>query len=171
MLAMVALASLPRAAAADNAPTLKVDPATQNVAPGQQFTVNIVQSATIETSGVQLDITFDPKLLQLKDFVLGQAYTSANAIFAFGNADLGTSGNKGAAMGRANKFGTLENVAGFLALVAIAFAAFLLLFWRGLVPPPYPSPYLFIAKLAVAAPVGIAVYALALRSAFRGSRG
>jgi len=84
------------------------------VSPGQEFVVNVVQSASVITTGAQVNVTFDPKLVQLKDFVLGDAYTSKSAIFAFGNADLGSNGNKDLTLQRANKFGTLENAAGFL---------------------------------------------------------
>ena len=99
---------------ADDQPTMKVDPATQTVAPGQEFVVNVIQSATVATTGAQVNVTFDPKLLQMKDFELGTAYTSASAVFAFGNVDMGTTGNKDATITRANKFGTLESAAGFL---------------------------------------------------------
>jgi phosphate transport system permease protein len=114
LIVLVAADGWPSAAAADDRPTLKVDPASQNVAPGQQFTLNIVQSSTLQTTGAQVNVVYDPALLQLKDFALGPVYTSANAIFAFGNAELGTSGKKDLAMARSNKFGTLENAAGFL---------------------------------------------------------
>jgi phosphate transport system permease protein len=100
-------------AAADQ-PILRVDPPTQTVAPGQQFSVNVIQKASIATTGAQVNVTYDPGFIQLKDFELGPAYTSANAIFVFGNADFGTNANKSSAIARANKFGTLENVSGFL---------------------------------------------------------
>lgn len=84
------------------------------MAPGQQFTIDVIQNANVPTTGAQVNVTFVPALIQIKDFELGPAYTSANAIFAFGNADFGTAGKKDAVLARANKFGTLENVAGFL---------------------------------------------------------
>ncbi|HET7826047.1 MAG TPA: hypothetical protein VFK90_11980, partial [Anaeromyxobacter sp.] len=56
---------------------------------------------------------------------------------------------------------------GALVLVAILFAAFLVWFWRGIMPPPHPSPYALAGKIAVAAPVGIAVWIWAIRDAFR----
>src|SRR5262249_23425732 len=113
-LALTAVAAWPRAAGAQGETTLKVDPPTQNVSPGQEFVVNIIQSAAVTTTGAQVNVTFDPKLVQMKDFALGDAYTSKSAIFAFGNADLGSNGNKDLTLSRANKFGTLENAAGFL---------------------------------------------------------
>lgn len=94
--------------------TLKLDPLPLTVPPGQTFTVNVIQSAPVPTTGAQVNVTFLPKLVQLKDFELGPAYTAASAIFAFGNADLGTSGKKDATLARANSFGLLQNVAGFL---------------------------------------------------------
>jgi tetratricopeptide (TPR) repeat protein len=58
-------------------------------------------------------------------------------------------------------------VRGALFLVGILFAAFVLWFWRGVMPPPQPSPYVLAGKIAVAAPLGLAVWALAVRDAFR----
>jgi hypothetical protein len=58
-------------------------------------------------------------------------------------------------------------VKGALLLVAVLFAGFLLWFWRGITPPPQPSPYVLVGKLAVAAPLGLALWALAVRDAFR----
>ena len=58
-------------------------------------------------------------------------------------------------------------VRGFLILTALLFLGFLVLFWRGVMPPPHPSPYAMAGKLAVAVPLGLLLYALALRDAFR----
>jgi tetratricopeptide (TPR) repeat protein len=58
-------------------------------------------------------------------------------------------------------------VRGALLLVAILFSAFLVWFWPGIAPPPQPSAYVLAAKVAVAAPIGIALWALAIRDAFR----
>jgi hypothetical protein len=59
---------------------------------------------------------------------------------------------------------------GFVALVALLFVGFLIWFWRGLMPPPAPSPYLLWGKLAVAVPAGLLVYLLAVRDLFRRTR-
>jgi hypothetical protein len=56
---------------------------------------------------------------------------------------------------------------GALLLVAILFSAFLVWFWRGIMPPPYPSPYTLAGKLLVAAPAGVALWVFAIRDAFR----
>jgi tetratricopeptide (TPR) repeat protein len=56
---------------------------------------------------------------------------------------------------------------GALLLVGTLFAAFVVWFWRGIMPPPQPSPYVLVGKLAVAAPLGIALWAFAIRDAFR----
>jgi phosphate transport system permease protein len=111
---VVAALGVPGAAAADDRPTLKVDPATQSVAAGEEFSVNVVQSASTPTTGAQVHLVFDPKILHVKAFELGPAYTSTSAVFAFGNADSGTNGNVDAAVEYANTSGILENVAGFL---------------------------------------------------------
>lgn len=62
-------------------------------------------------------------------------------------------------------------VRGFLVLFALAFLGFVLVFWRGLVPPPHPTPYLLAGKLAVAVPLGLLLYGLAVRDAWRRDRG
>jgi tetratricopeptide (TPR) repeat protein len=56
---------------------------------------------------------------------------------------------------------------GALLLAGVLFAAFVVWFWRGIMPPPQPSPYVLAGKLAVAAPLGIALWAFAIRDAFR----
>jgi hypothetical protein len=58
-------------------------------------------------------------------------------------------------------------VKGALLLVGVLFAAFVLSFWRGIMPPPHPSPYVLAGKIAVAAPLGLAVWAIAIRDAFK----
>ncbi len=59
---------------------------------------------------------------------------------------------------------------GFAALLALLFAGFLVWFWRGIMPPPLPSPYVLWGKVAVAAPLGLLVYLLVLRDLFRRTR-
>jgi len=59
---------------------------------------------------------------------------------------------------------------GFLLMLGLAFALFVLVFWRGLVPPPHPSPYLLVGKLAVALPLALLLYGFAVRDAYRRSR-
>jgi hypothetical protein len=58
-------------------------------------------------------------------------------------------------------------VRGALLLVGILFAAFVVWFWWGLLPPPQPSPYVLAGKLAGAAPLGLTLWAVAIRDAFR----
>jgi len=64
-----------------------------------------------------------------------------------------------------------EAALGFLVVAGLAFAAFVVVFWRGIIPPPHPSPYLLAGKLAVVLPLGVLLYALAVRDAFRRTRG
>ncbi|WP_248355100.1 tetratricopeptide repeat protein [Anaeromyxobacter oryzae] len=59
---------------------------------------------------------------------------------------------------------------GALLLLAVLFLGFLVWFWRGIAPPPHPSPYVLFGKLAVAVPTGLALWALAVRDAFRRTR-
>jgi len=55
-----------------------------------------------------------------------------------------------------------------LALVtALLFLGFLTWFWRGIMPPPLPTPYLLAGKLATAIPGAIVVYAAGVRDLFR----
>jgi hypothetical protein len=58
-------------------------------------------------------------------------------------------------------------VKGALLLVGVLFAGFALWFWRGIMPPPHPSPYVLAGKIALAAPLGLAIWAIAVRDAFR----
>jgi hypothetical protein len=58
-------------------------------------------------------------------------------------------------------------VRGFLILTGLLFLSFAVWFSRGVLPPPHPSPYVEVGKLAVAVPLGLLLYALALRDAFR----
>ncbi|MGB8931321.1 MAG: tetratricopeptide repeat protein, partial [Anaeromyxobacteraceae bacterium] len=61
-------------------------------------------------------------------------------------------------------------VAGFLFLVGILFLSAVVWFWRGVLPPPQPSPWVLAGKILVAAPLAIALFALAVREAFRRTR-
>jgi tetratricopeptide (TPR) repeat protein len=61
-------------------------------------------------------------------------------------------------------------VRGALLMGGILFSAFLILSWRGVVPPPYPSQYALAGKLAVAVPLGLALWALAIRDLYRRTR-
>jgi len=60
---------------------------------------------------------------------------------------------------------------GLAIMTALLFAGFLLWFWRGVLPPPQPSPSVLWGKVAVAVPLGLVVYLLAVRDAFRRTRG
>jgi hypothetical protein len=59
---------------------------------------------------------------------------------------------------------------GFAALVGLLFVGFLVWFWRGIMPPPSPSPYVLWGKLAVAVPLGLVLYLLVVRDLFRRTR-
>jgi tetratricopeptide (TPR) repeat protein len=56
---------------------------------------------------------------------------------------------------------------GLALLTALLFLGFLGWSWRGLMPPPLPTPYLLVAKLAVIIPTALAVYLVAVRDLFR----
>jgi tetratricopeptide (TPR) repeat protein len=61
-------------------------------------------------------------------------------------------------------------VVGFLFLLGVLFLAAVIWFWRGVLPPPQPSPWVLAGKLLVAAPLGLALYVVAVREAFRRTR-
>jgi hypothetical protein len=58
-------------------------------------------------------------------------------------------------------------ILGGLLLLGMLFLALVLILWRGLLPPPLPTPYVLAGKLAVAVPFGLALWAVAVRDAFR----
>lgn len=59
---------------------------------------------------------------------------------------------------------------GFVVLLAIGFAGFLMWFWRGVTPPPQPSPYVLAGKVALALPVAAALWLWSVRDVFRRTR-
>ena len=59
---------------------------------------------------------------------------------------------------------------GFLVLFALLFLGFLVWFWNGVVPPPQHSPYAVTLRLAVAVPLLVLLYVIAVRDAFRHAR-
>lgn len=61
-------------------------------------------------------------------------------------------------------------IAGFLYLLGILFLGAVVWFWRGVLPPPQPSPWVLIGKIGVALPLGVLLYALSVRAVFRKSR-
>jgi tetratricopeptide (TPR) repeat protein len=64
-----------------------------------------------------------------------------------------------------------EPLRGYLVLAAVAFAAALALLHRGILPPPQPTPFAALGRLAVAVPLGGLVWLGALREIFKRTRG
>jgi tetratricopeptide (TPR) repeat protein len=62
-------------------------------------------------------------------------------------------------------------VRGFLILAGLAFLGMVAWLREGVLSPPQPSPYAAAGKLLVAVPAGLALWALAVRDAFRLRRG
>jgi len=58
---------------------------------------------------------------------------------------------------------------GFLLLFLLLFLGFVIWFWQGVLPPPQSSPYAAALRLSLAVPLFVALYALAVRDAFRRS--
>ena len=56
---------------------------------------------------------------------------------------------------------------GLAVLTTLFFLGFVVWFWRGVMPPPLPTPYLLTGKLVVAVPGAIVVYLAAVRDLFR----
>ncbi len=61
-------------------------------------------------------------------------------------------------------------VLGFVVLFALVFLGCVAWFWYGVVPPPQHSPYAAALRLAMAVPLFLALYALAVRDTFRRTR-
>ena len=61
-------------------------------------------------------------------------------------------------------------VTGFLVMFALLFLGFLVWFWNGVVPPPQHSPYAVALRLAVAVPLLLILYGIAVRDVFRRDR-
>ena len=59
---------------------------------------------------------------------------------------------------------------GLLLLFLLFFLGFAIWFWQGVLPPPQHSPYAAALRLALAVPLFVALYAVAVRDAFRRSR-
>jgi hypothetical protein len=59
---------------------------------------------------------------------------------------------------------------GFLLLFLLLFLGFVVWFWQGVLPPPQSSPYAAALRLTLAVPLFVALYAIAVRDAFRRSR-
>jgi hypothetical protein len=106
------LLGLPRGVAADGTASMKVDPATVTVDGGQTVTVDLVQSAAVETTGAQTNVVYDPKLIQITDMKAGPAYEGG--LFLFGSVADGSSSDVNAALAVANQTGQLKNVATLL---------------------------------------------------------
>jgi tetratricopeptide (TPR) repeat protein len=60
---------------------------------------------------------------------------------------------------------------GAVSLLVVLFLGYVVWFWRGILPPPQPSPYVLAGKLAIAVPLGLTVWLASVRDAFRRTRG
>jgi tetratricopeptide (TPR) repeat protein len=58
-------------------------------------------------------------------------------------------------------------ILGAVLLLGMLFLLLVLVMWRGLLPPPLPTPYVLAGKLAVVVPLGLLLWAVAVRDAFR----
>jgi tetratricopeptide (TPR) repeat protein len=56
---------------------------------------------------------------------------------------------------------------GLAVVTSLLFLGFLVWFWRGMMPPPLPTPYLLTGKLALAIPGALFIYLVAVRDLFR----
>ncbi len=55
---------------------------------------------------------------------------------------------------------------GLAVLTSLLFLGFLIWFWRGVMPPPLPTPYLLVGKLSIAIPCALLIYLVAVRDLF-----
>jgi hypothetical protein len=85
-----------------------VDPAEQ--VPGGQFVVSVVQDADVETSGAEVNVSFDRTLVHVVDITRGSGYADATLL-------MGTAGQtKQDVIDQANGVsGMIQNVAGYYA--------------------------------------------------------
>lgn len=97
--------------------TLSIDPVTQSVNAGSQFTVAVKQNAVVESGGSQMDIVFDQTKLQIATC---PAFPAACPAVARGAALTGASLLAGVApqhmvdaINEANTTGRLRNLAGY----------------------------------------------------------
>jgi len=98
-LLVLALGFAGGASAAGN--TLRLDPATTQVANGATFSIKVIQNADIATSGTSTSIGFNKAILQVTSVTRGAAFAAA-PLFLAGDAT---------AIAAANKSGKLQNVA------------------------------------------------------------
>ena len=56
---------------------------------------------------------------------------------------------------------------GAVLVLGMLFLAVVVGLWRGLLPPPLPTPYVLGGKLLVAPPLGLGFWLVAVRDAFR----
>ncbi len=93
-------------ASADGA-TLRVDPPTSTVAVGSTFTVNIVQNASVPTSGAGADVVFAPAAIHLDSVQAGPPYASASMLAGVAPQTVQN------AIDESNMTGVLKNLAVF----------------------------------------------------------
>jgi hypothetical protein len=60
---------------------------------------------------------------------------------------------------------------GLFFTAGVAFCVFVILFWPGVTPPPFPSAHVLLCKLLLAVPLGVVLWLLAVRDLFRRTRG
>ncbi|MBT9158574.1 MAG: hypothetical protein DDT36_01591 [Firmicutes bacterium] len=101
LVSTVALATAPHPAY-----RLFIAPVTQTVAPGETFTVRVMQDAVAGSMGAQIDLSFTNGLVEVTSVRLGAAY--AGAMFLFGIAPQ----TLPEAIASANTTGLLDNFAG-----------------------------------------------------------
>jgi len=73
----VGLSAVSGHASAAASASLRVEPASLDVARGTTFSVKVVQDAPVATSGAQASIDFDPAILQVVSVTPGAAYAAA----------------------------------------------------------------------------------------------
>jgi len=77
LVAALALATILIAPVSAAEATLRIDPPSIAVGPGSLFSVRVVQEPPVATSGAQVSLTFDPKILQVVAVTRGDAYASS----------------------------------------------------------------------------------------------
>jgi hypothetical protein len=71
---------VPNAAAAPSDPTVRVEPARLDVRPGEDFEVQVMIDDVEDLGGFELNIAYDPSVIELKDAAVGDFLGSTGAM-------------------------------------------------------------------------------------------
>jgi hypothetical protein len=111
LVSLVLLGAISGAASAQTSATITVKPSKTQLAPGETFTVNIVQNVSVPTLGAQGNLYFNPSVVNVVSVEVGADY--ADSQFIVGDASGGVTPTVDQAIADANSSGVLANIATF----------------------------------------------------------